>query len=197
MGPFCCTRLDVIRNSRSWLEAPQGVKIYRNVCPSVHSPTLPEWKYGNLESHALRVTCQIPFAGLCYVTNICHRLSQTPHLGVRNASPGRGRGLVRHQLLNQCEREDGVSPELLASLACTGRAERRWRGRSVVGDSRCYRVGLIPVLPPPSVSCLQRRPASGAPQWSEDMTLRPELRCCEQTDGSPGGVLGHLVCVTD
>lgn len=187
MGPFGCTRLDVIRNSWSWVEAPQGVKIYRNVCPSVHSPTLPEWKYGNLESHALRVTCQIPFAGLCYVTNICHRLSQTPHLGVRNASPGRGRGLVRHQLLNQCEREDGVSPELLASLACTGRAERCWRGRSIP---------VIPVLPP-SVSCLQRRPASGAPQWSVDGTLRPELRCCEQTDGCPGGVLGHLVCVTD
>lgn len=188
MGPFCCTRLDVIRNSQSWVEAPRGVKIYRNVCPSVHSPTLPEWKYGNLESHALRVTCQIPFAGLCYVTNICHRLSQTPHLGVRNASPGRGGGLVRHQLLNQCEREDGVSPELLASLACTGRAERCWRGRSMVGDSLYYRVGLIPVLPP-SVSCLQRRPASGAPQWSEDTTSRP--------DGCPRRVLGHLVCVTD
>lgn len=110
------------------VEAPQGVKLYRNVCPSVHSPTLAEWKYGNLESRALRVTCQIPLAGLCYVANICHRLSQTPHLGVRNAGPGRGRGLMRHQLLNQCEREDGVGPELLASLACTSRAETMLEG---------------------------------------------------------------------
>lgn len=89
-------------------------------------PTLPEWKCGNLESRAPRVTCQIPFAGLCYAANTCRRLGQTPHLGVRNASPGRGRGLVRHPLLNQCEGEDGASPALLASDAggMLGAAER-------------------------------------------------------------------------
>lgn len=51
----------------------------------------------------------------------------------------------------------------------------------MVGDSQCYGVGLIPIQPP-SVSCLQQRPASGFPQWSVDMTLRLELHCCEQTD---------------
>lgn len=179
MGPFCFTRLDVIRKRVDrGLKHRKGLN-YKNVCPGVHSPTLPKWKYGNLESHALRVTCQIPFAGLCYVANICHRLSQTPHLGVWNAGPGSARGLVRHQLLNQCEREDGVSPGLLASLACSSRAERCWRGRSVAGDSRCYTAGLVPVQPP-SPSCLQRR-------GLEPVTLRPAIHCCEQTDRCPGG----------
>lgn len=142
-----------MEQKRSWVEAPQGVKAYRNACPSgIHSPTLPEWKYGNLESHALRVTCQVPFTGLCYVTNICHRLSQTPHLRVKNANPGWRKGLMRHQLLNQSERreekEDGVSPELLARLACTYRAEWCWRGLSMAWDSQCYRGELILVQPP-------------------------------------------------
>lgn len=79
------------RGTETWLEGPQRVKTYRKAHPiSVRSPTplIPEWKYGNLESHALSVTCQVPFTALCYVTNICHRLSQTPHLRFKNAKPG-------------------------------------------------------------------------------------------------------------
>lgn len=170
-GPFCfsTTTWCHVEQKRSRVEAPQGVTAYRHACPSrIHSSTLPEWKYRNLESHALRVTCQIPFTGLCYVTNICHRLSQTPHLRVKNANPGWRRCLVKHQMLNQSEKEkeDGICPELLASLACTYRAEWCWRGQSMAGDSQCYRAELILVQPPflsavcgAGLRCVHHRPS--------------------------------------
>lgn len=111
-GPFCFTRPDVIGNrSGHGLKHRKGLRPIGMPVPAASIPPtlllIPEWKYGNLESHALRVTCQVPFTGLCYVTNICHRLSQTPHLRVKNANPGWRRGLVRHQLLNQSERDGG------------------------------------------------------------------------------------------
>lgn len=113
---------------------------------------IPEWKYGNLESDALRVTCQVPFTGLCYVTNICHRPSQTPHLGVKNANPGWRRGLVRHQLLNQ--NEGGRLWSWPRAVSKVGLVSESWvmlTGSSMPGESRCCRANPSPASL--SVSC--------------------------------------------
>ena len=173
-------------------------------------PTLlliPEWKYGNLESHALRVTCQVPFTGLCYVTNICHRPSQTPHLRVKNANAGWRRGLVRHQLLNQSESERGgkmeVAQSLFARLAWTPRAEWCWGGDGArLGESHQGRAPRIPVQLRLLFATLGLQCVCVSATLRDDPWLwlrQPAFHYCKHREiqmAWRAGVSGHLVCVT-
>lgn len=137
-------------------------------------------------------SCQVPFAGLCHITHICHRSGQTPHPWVKNANCGCRRGLLRHWLLNH--RGGGWGVELLARLAWNQRAEWCWRGWSTAGESQRWRTELsqaaLLFLP---LHCVCR--CCYLLVWGGGAFLCTNVN--KRAWKWPRKISGHLVCVTE